>query len=320
MRRFTKLLFVFEKDTVAARASLRLALDIARQNEGAVDIISVVQVPASMLVSNTGILLQDRLLKTAAKELSDFRKSAAKGTKLQTKLLEGRPHIQIVREVLRGNYDLVVKPVGASGLVDRLLGNLDMRLLRHCPCPVWLSKGETYNALQNVLAAVDMGEPENEPGEEALNRQIMELAFSLCAAASAQLHVGHAWFPKYMVSYNRARRRISKKVLDEFLADERKSRRALLDKLMRKVAKWVGEDMFAAVRRRTHLRRGVAEEEIPKLIKRLGVDLVIMGTVARTGIPGLLMGNTAEEILDRVTCSVLAVKPPGFVSQIELDD
>ena len=64
--------------------------------------------------------------------------------------------------------------------MDRLLGRLDMQLLRHCPCPVWLSKGEAYGAFDTVLAAVDSGEPGNQKTEDALNRQILELSFSLC--------------------------------------------------------------------------------------------------------------------------------------------
>jgi nucleotide-binding universal stress UspA family protein len=44
--------------------------------------------------------------------------------------------------------------------------------------------------------------------------------------------------------------------------------------------------------------------------------LVVMGTVARTGVAGLLMGNTAERVLQRLQGSVLAVKPPGFKSPI----
>jgi nucleotide-binding universal stress UspA family protein len=49
---------------------------------------------------------------------------------------------------------------------------------------------------------------------------------------------------------------------------------------------------------------------------RLNVDLVVMGTVARAGIPGFFMGNTAESILNQIDCSVLTVKPPGFVSPV----
>ena len=41
-----------------------------------------------------------------------------------------------------------------------------------------------------------------------------------------------------------------------------------------------------------------------------------MGTIARTGLPGVLIGNTAEKVLDDVHCSVVAVKPPGFVSPL----
>jgi nucleotide-binding universal stress UspA family protein len=50
------------------------------------------------------------------------------------------------------------------------------------------------------------------------------------------------------------------------------------------------------------------------------MDLIIMGTVARTGIPGFLMGNTAETILNRIECSVLAIKPAGFVTPVTLED
>ncbi len=46
------------------------------------------------------------------------------------------------------------------------------------------------------------------------------------------------------------------------------------------------------------------------------VDLVVMGTVARSGLTGLLMGNTSEEVLDQINCSVLAVKPYSFKTPI----
>lgn len=41
-----------------------------------------------------------------------------------------------------------------------------------------------------------------------------------------------------------------------------------------------------------------------------------MGSVARTGIPNFIMGNTAESILGQVKCSVLVVKPDGFISPV----
>jgi universal stress protein E len=50
-----------------------------------------------------------------------------------------------------------------------------------------------------------------------------------------------------------------------------------------------------------------------------GIDLVVMGTVARAGIAGMLIGNTAERVLRKLPCSVLTVKPDGFVSPVRLD-
>jgi nucleotide-binding universal stress UspA family protein len=55
------------------------------------------------------------------------------------------------------------------------------------------------------------------------------------------------------------------------------------------------------------------------LSRQLEADLIVMGTVARTGIPGFIMGNTAEAILNQIDCSVLAIKPPGFVTPVTLE-
>jgi len=58
---------------------------------------------------------------------------------------------------------------------------------------------------------------------------------------------------------------------------------------------------------------------IPGIVKSQEIDLLVMGTVCRTGIAGFFIGNTAEMILDEVDCSVLTLKPNGFVSPVEID-
>jgi len=67
-----------------------------------------------------------------------------------------------------------------------------------------------------------------------------------------------------------------------------------------------------------HLIKDRAQNAIPVKARELNVDLIIMGTVARTGIPGYFIGNTSESILNQVQCSVLTMKPPGFVSPVTL--
>ncbi|MFO7686981.1 MAG: universal stress protein [Desulfobacterales bacterium] len=62
-----------------------------------------------------------------------------------------------------------------------------------------------------------------------------------------------------------------------------------------------------------------AKKVIAPLAAELWADLVVMGTVARTGISGLIIGNTAEAILDQLTCSVLAIKPPGVKTPVKIE-
>jgi len=287
----------------------------------------VLEPPPVTFASNISLLLQSRWLKESRDQLQQLALAANPEGNLNTKVIEGRPHIQVVRQVLREDYDLVIKPIGPSGFMDRLLGRLDMRLLRNCPCPVWLSKGEAYGAFDNVLAAVDAdGEiflenpTDNSPEKNALNRQILELAFTLCAENKAHLHVGHAWYPPFLSPYSRARANLPQQEIDAYFNTVKRTHASWLGRLMDVVIGWIGADIAESVNLKTHLPQGDPAVEIPKLISEVQADLVIMGTVVRTGISGLVMGNTAENILDRVTCSVLAVKPAGFVSSVTLDE
>lgn len=81
----------------------------------------------------------------------------------------------------------------------------------------------------------------------------------------------------------------------------------------------IGDEPYVYLKPELHLLRGQPRSVIPDLAAQLRADLVVMGTVSRTGIPGLIMGNTAEIIIGRISCSVLAVKPPGFASPVTLD-
>ena len=70
--------------------------------------------------------------------------------------------------------------------------------------------------------------------------------------------------------------------------------------------------------RTIHMLAGPPGDVLPRLAERLDVGVVVMGTVGRTGLTGLIMGNTAETILRAVRCSVLAVKPEGFVTPVKV--
>lgn len=57
---------------------------------------------------------------------------------------------------------------------------------------------------------------------------------------------------------------------------------------------------------------------ISQLIKKLHIDVLVMGSVGRSDIPGMLIGNKAETLLNSINCTVLTVKPNGFISPVTL--
>ncbi len=95
--------------------------------------------------------------------------------------------------------------------------------------------------------------------------------------------------------------------------EEEASHHAALDELLSLTG--LGDEPW-----QIHLDKGRASEVIPETVAKHRINLLVMGTVARTGVSGLIIGNTAESVLDKVRCSVIAVKPPGFVTPVHLTD
>jgi nucleotide-binding universal stress UspA family protein len=170
------------------------------------------------------------------------------------------------------------------------------------------------------MAAVDF-DPWHELDEgdtdDVLNRLILELASSLAIADLAELHVVHAWEPATENVIRVFGSDLSDADATAHLDREQHEHRERLEQLDRSLYAWVGKEGYEFLAPRLHLRRGYARHVIPELAAELTVDLVVMGTVSRTGIAGLIIGNTAEVILNNIECAVLAVKPEGFVSPVQ---
>jgi nucleotide-binding universal stress UspA family protein len=62
--------------------------------------------------------------------------------------------------------------------------------------------------------------------------------------------------------------------------------------------------------------RGSPASLICRLAQNRQIDLIVMGTAYRPGATQCVLGNTAETIAHQVGCSVLSVKPDGFVSPV----
>ena len=212
----------------------------------------------------------------------------------------------VIRAVLIDHHDLVMKAAeGHTRRLKRLFGTTDQKLMRKCPCPVWIVKPSSEEYFARILAAVDLNP--TEPETESLARLIMELATSLAAEEGGELHVVHVWRLASEVALRG--RTIDTADVDKVVAGIQAAHQSELDGLL---------EHYPYDKRTVHLIKGHAGDAIPDLAEELDVDLLVIGTVGRAGVPGLLIGNTAETVLDAVDCSVLTLKPEGFETPIQV--
>ena len=220
----------------------------------------------------------------------------------------GNPAFEIVQQVLRGGHDLVIKTANTRTGLKHLLGSITRALLRTSPCPVWAIKPGSEPRYRKILAAIDP--LADDPEHMGLNEQIIRLASSLAHSESAELHLVSVWS---LPMERTLRSRLGAEACDLLIRQAEARVRKTLDRWH---ASHVPREIVATV----HLPRGRASDQIAEVAARIDADLIVMGTICRTGLAGMLVGNTAEQLLDSVTCGVLALKPHGFVSPIRLTD
>ncbi len=309
MKRFKNISLIYECD----QSTLERAALIAKENRARLTIVHPIkELPAGwdrLVIGQKPVDVRKLVLQDQQAQLKEVANSVKTlGVRPATRLLIGEPFLEIIRDVIENKRDLVIMTAeGKGGLKERLFGSTSTWLMRKCPTPVLVLKPSRRKKVRHVLAAID---PEVAgDNRDTLNESILELASSLAAREEAELHIVHAW-SLAGESKMRGLAGLAAADVDRVVHTEAQRRRRLVQTLLEK---------FGIEHYKLHLLKGEAAEVIPRLVKSQGIDFLIMGTVCRMGIPGFIIGNTAEQVLDAVDCSVLTVKPAGFVSPVVLD-
>jgi len=321
MRRFKNILYVAESSLVPN--AFDQAVDLADGNGARLTVILVLETIPSYLTQQAAQTMRQARIAEQNAALDWMKERIAGRLEIETKVVEGSLFLEVIREVLRDGRDLVIKSAGGEGEASsRLIAAADKHLLRKCPCPVWLIKSAGPNSLRPILAAVDFNDldPPGEDTSAPLNRMILELAASLAVLKRRELHVVHAWTAPAEDILGSARTGLPPSEVDAYIKEVREYHEGWLKQLMERARNWIGHEILDSITVELHLPKGKARAVIPSLAEQFNVDLLVMGTVARTGIPGLIIGNTAESVLSQIHCSVLAVKPPGFVTPVTLEE
>jgi len=310
----------FKKILVAASPGqlepfiLGAAVKLAQDNGAHLTVLDIVSpLPRSrktMQVDGRDVDIEALLRRDREERLRRLVQKTRGGPNTEVILTIGEPSIEVVRHVLTHGNDLVM--VGGYGADEGKVPQLDsgvMQLLRKCPVPVWVMRPSRARKLR-ILALVDP-DP-TDPVRDGLNNLVLQLATSLASRQGGKLHVGHAWSLPYESTLRLSPfLRLPRSEVDAMERTLEAAHRAEIDTL---TARHHVNELGGSI----HLVSGDPREVLPRLARELRIGLIVMGTVARTGLPGLFMGNTAETILRSVDCSVLGVKPEGFVTPVKV--
>lgn len=307
MKNFNNILVAIDT-RLESHPILQQAALIAKQNGARVKVVDVVPdfswtvrwtLPDHEEVRKTlGEDKQQKLAKVV-KSLQD------QGIDAEAKVLWGKSSVEIIREVLRGKHDLVLRVAKGHQSRDRgFFGATGRRLLRECPSAVWLIPAVECTGFKHVLACVDPSTKHELDAE--LNDKVFEIATAVSQRHEAELSIIHAWS---IDSEQLMKHRMSSEDFERLVNRQRAGIKERMNNFLETHGSSVEAD-------HAYLVKSDPGYAIPEFAREKKVDLVVMGTVARSGLTGMVIGNTAERILEDLECAVLALKPNSFESPI----
>lgn len=311
MRHYRNILYV-SHGTADETEGLRQALSLARNNEAPLKVILLIPALPKQFADHqskyeAGLVSQ---MKVSIEQTSQALKLDTSLLKMTIEVLNEKAAVNaVIKQVLQHGFDLVIKEADQSDEQKRYQAR-DMDLLRKCPAAVWLCRPISKSRDKMQIAVAIDPEVANE-ADEKLSIRLLQLARSLADTCSGELHILSCWnFPLESELRHNVFIKVSEDEIERMVEEEREAHLQKLDRLLA-LARLQGSNHI-------HHLRGNPDKLIPKFARDQEVNVMVMGTVARTGIKGVMIGNTAENIIQKLPSSLLALKPESFESPVKL--
>lgn len=230
------------------------------------------------------------------------------GIDVRPAVFSGARHTEIVRAVVRYGYDLVITAEETRTTLEGLLfGKPASRIMRACPCPVWIVKPQAALRCRRIVAAIGAEGAEGAP--EDIDHAVLSLAAKLAYAEGCRLDIVHAWdFKGQDLETSR-----SEMLPPMWRALYRRNRLAHAKAL----SSVLSDFDLDGIDHEVHMPKGDPYRILLDFSWKSDVDLIVAGTVSRTGIDRFIYSNLVERILPLADCAVLAVKSAAFVPSVE---
>ena len=212
-------------------------------------------------------------------------------------------HDSIVQKAQDAAAALVVKDTHYHSVLKRsIFSNTDWSLIRNCAATLWLVKPRPTGQKPCFVAAVDPLHARDKPAD--FDNRILAVARSLAGDLGGEVHAFHAYDVATTIAVSTDPITMPIALPLHEIADAMRAEHTeAVERLCRQ------HDVPPA---RTHIQQGNTRQLLLALTEQLRADAVVMGAISRSGLKGLFIGNTAEDVLDRLHCDLIIVKPKGF--------
>ncbi|MGD0503429.1 MAG: universal stress protein [Steroidobacteraceae bacterium] len=287
----------------AATRVVRRAGDLAVRAHAKVELLSVIRPDSTVLGLPNATLLQINraIAESRARELEKLAgRLRRRGIEVScTVVTNDSLSESIVKRLKEAPADLVAIEAHKHSLLARwFLLQSDYELIRHCPVPLLIVKTMSTANRRPVLAALDPWHQNDKPA--SLDSRIVDAGRTVSNLLNASLHSAHAYSPLLGLVSDSAFAPVAIPISPP---QEEAHARTIRRRFKALNAR------YRIVPRQGHLQVGDARYVLPALARSLKAQMVVMGAISRTALDRLLLGSTAEQVLDALPCDVLVVKP-----------
>lgn len=192
--------------------------------------------------------------------------------------------------------DIVFKSAYSDNMLKRLfITNSSWQLIRNCTMPLWLVQHGDWEG-NKLCSALDPMHMSDKPAH--LDNQLIQISKELSKILEMPANYLHSFaaMPRPQLFGGE-----QSQAYDQYLKNFTKEHTEAFQKLLGHYPEIAQDQQF--------LIEGFAEEVIPNFVKEHHIGLMIMGAVARGSLDNLLIGHTAERILEAIECDLLVIHP-----------
>lgn len=311
MGNFQKILAVIDP-AIQKQKSLDRAIELAEKTGGSITAFLTIydfsyEMTTMLSVDEREVMRQamiDDKIDWLSKIVDEHQKRTDVSIEIKV-VWHNRPYEGIIIECMEQGYDLIVKGTQKHDTLKSVIFTpTDWHLLRKAPSSVLLVKEHDWPANGQILAAVNVGTEDE--AHQSLNKRVTKTAHDMASILKANVHLVNS-YPGTPVN-------IAIEIPEFDPQGYNESVKAYHDKCMTSHAQ-----THQVALENCHVKEGLPEDVIPAVAKEIDAELVIIGTIGRVGISAALIGNTAEHVIDMLDCDVLALKPEGFKSPVQLN-